>query len=72
MHKCVHLGLLLDSCLFQVLMVAGGLDCNQDRLSSTEQLLGESGSWKTTSSLPRAVGGVVGITLDNILYLTGG
>ena len=60
------------NCLFQVLMVAGGYGPNWDLLSSTEQLVGKSGPWKTTSSLPRAVRGVVGITLDNTLYMTGG
>ena len=53
-------------------MVAGGRDSTNAYLSSTEQLVGESGSWQTTSSLPRAVTGVVGITLDNTLYMTGG
>ena len=52
--------------------MAGGRDRDRALLSSTEQLVGESASWKTTSSLPRAVRGVVGITLDNTLYMTGG
>ena len=55
-----------------MLLVAGGVDSNLNMLSSTEQLVGESASWKTTTSLPRAVYGVVGISLDNTLYMTGG
>jgi len=56
----------------QVLLVAGGVGDNRVHLSSTEQLDGESASWKTTTSLPRAVYGVVGISLDNTVYMTGG
>ena len=58
--------------IIQVFIVTGGQDRHFALLSSTEQLVGESASWKTTSSLPRAVQGVVGITLDNTLYMTGG
>ena len=55
-----------------MLLVAGGVDSNFKILSSTEQLDGESASWKTTNSLPWAVFGVVGISLDNTLYMTVG
>ena len=55
-----------------MLLVAGGVDSNSNFLSSTEQLDGESASWKTTTSLPRAIFGMVGISLDNTLYMIGG
>ena len=54
-----------------MLLVAGGVGDNSVHLSSTEQLNEESASWKTTTSLPRAVYGVVGISLDNTVYMTG-
>ena len=56
---------------YKVLLVAGGLGLGKTLLSSTEQLDGESASWKTVTPLPRAVYGVVGITLNNMVFMTG-
>ena len=55
-----------------MILVAGGRDTNYQFLASTEQLVGETASWKTTTSLPRALWGVVGISVDNTIYMTGG
>jgi len=60
----------------QVILVAGGTTVSKDYrysfLSSTEQLVGETASWKTTTSLPRAMNELRGISVDNTIYMTGG
>ena len=49
----------------------GKVEGNWELISSTEQLVGDSASWKTTTSLPRAAKGLAGVTLDNTVYMTG-
>ena len=54
----------------QVLLVAGGY--GDKRLSSTEILVTLAGvEWKTVGSLPTAVAGLRGATLDNTVYMLG-
>ena len=48
-----------------MLLVAGGL------VSSTEILVTLAGVWRTVGSLPTAVWGLRGATLDNTVYMTG-
>ena len=56
----------------QVLLVAGGMDSPyDDPISSTEVLTSDSPAWTMATPLPRAVWGVSGVTVYNILYLTG-
>ena len=56
----------------QVLLVAGGLDDDYyPPLSSTEVLTVDSPAWTMATPLPRSLGGVRGISLDNIVYMTG-
>merc|ERR1711892_133839 len=55
----------------QVLIVAGGWDHNIN-LSSTEVLTSVSPSWTISTRLPRAMYGLRGVTVSNILYMTGG
>ena len=52
-------------------MVAGGVDSNYDTISSTEVLTTDSPAWTMATPLPRAVYGVRGITIGNIVTLTG-
>merc|ERR1711892_541680 len=56
----------------QVLLVAGGAGGGHGSLSSTEVLTGDSPAWTKATPLPRALGGLRGISLDNIVYMTGG
>jgi len=57
----------------QVLMVAGGLLADQfTSISSTEMLAPGSDSWTLATPLPSARTGLVGVTVDNRLYMTGG
>ena len=56
----------------QVLLVAGGMDSPyDDPFSSTEVLTSDSPAWTMATPLTRAVWGVKGVTVSNILYLTG-
>ena len=52
-------------------LVAGGYDDDDGRLSSTEMLTRTSSAWVMVNSLPRKISGVRGVTLGNILYMTG-
>ena len=56
----------------QVFLVAGGYDKSRNALSSTELLVEDSDAWTMSTPLPRAVDGLRGATLGNIVYLTGG
>ena len=56
--------------LVQVLLVAGG-DGAGNPLSSTELMVEGSDAWTMSTPLPRAVRGVRGATLGNIVYMTG-
>ena len=49
--------------------MAGGY--GDTRLSSTEILVTLAGVWRTVGSLPTAVAGLRGATLDNTVYMTG-
>ena len=55
---------------YQVLMVAGGWG-GSNYLSSTEMLTRTSSTWVMVNNLPRRISGVRGVTLGNILYMTG-
>ena len=55
----------------QVLLVAGGVDGDDNLLSSTEVLTVDSPVWTMVTPLPRAVRGVGSVTLDNTVYMTG-
>jgi hypothetical protein len=56
-----------------VFLVAGGVDDSYNRLSdSTEMLKSTSSAWVTVNNLPRKMYGIRGVTLGNILYMTGG
>jgi len=63
-HGC---GFYSDNTGEQVFLVAGGWD-----ISSTEILTRTSSAWVMVNSLPRKIFAVRGVTLDNILYMTGG
>ena len=53
-------------------MVAGGLLADQfTSISSTEMLAPGSDSWTLATPLPSARTGLVGVTVDNRLYMTG-
>ena len=52
-------------------LVAGGVDNYNHLLSSTEVLTMDSPSWTLTTPLPRAVEGVMGVTTEGRLYMTG-
>jgi len=56
----------------QVFLVAGGNDDNYIPFSSTEMLTMDSPGWTLTTPLPRAVRGVIGVTMGGTLYMTGG
>ena len=57
---------------WQVLLVTGGLDSNDDYLDSTELLVPGSSSWRlATGLLPRPMSGVRVATLANTMYATG-
>ena len=56
---------------WKVYLVAGGLNNNYERLSSTELLTTHSPTWSMTSPLPRTVYGFRGVTVWDILYMTG-
>ena len=57
---------------WQVLLVTGGLDSNDDYLDSTELLVPGSSSWRlATGLLPRPMRGMRVATLANTLYATG-
>jgi hypothetical protein len=47
------------------------VDINFNFLSSTEVLTMDSPGWTLTTPLPRAVAGLVGITVDAMFYITG-
>ena len=51
--------------------MAGGSD-DHNLLSSTEQMVEDSDVWSMTFPLPRALREVRGVTLGNILYMSGG
>ena len=53
-----------------VYLVTGG-GSNGQTLASTEILSPGSGSWKEVASLPQALQGLVGVTLDNTVLMTG-
>ena len=55
----------------QVLLVAGGWVSYDNYLSSTEILVTLAGVWRTVGSLPTAVRGLRGATLDNTVYMLG-
>lgn len=56
-----------------VLLVTGGEDTANIRLSSTELLVPGSGSWRLVAGqLPRPIADMKLATVDNVLYLTGG
>ena len=60
-----------------MILVAGGIDYRGLHVSSTEILVGSSGSWLTVTPLPdlphnrEGYGGIKGATLGNTLYMTG-
>ena len=57
---------------WQVLLVTGGRDSNDDYLDSTELLGPGSGSWRLLAALlPRPMKDMRLATVDNVLYLTG-
>ena len=57
---------------WQVLLVTGGLDSNDDYLDSTELLVPGSGFWRLAAGLlPRPMRGMRVATLANTLYATG-
>ena len=58
--------------MVQVFLVAGGYDAGYNPLSSTELLVESSDAWTMSTPLPRAVDGLRGATLGNIVYMTGG
>ena len=53
-----------------VYLVAGG-GAHGQTMASTEILSPGSGSWKEVASLPQALAGVMGVTLDNTVLMTG-
>ena len=56
----------------KVLLVAGGLLGDQfTAMSSTEVLALGSDTWTLATPLPQARSGLVGVTIDNRLYMTG-
>ena len=56
----------------QVYVVLGGLDTNYEKTSSTEQLRRGDSSWRQSRPLPRPLFALAAVTLDNIIYFTGG
>ena len=55
-----------------MLLVTGGEDTANIRLSSTELLVPGSGSWRLVAGqLPRPIADMKLATVDNVLYLTG-
>ena len=58
---------------WQVLLVAGGRDGNDNQLDSTELLVPGSGSWRLAAGLlPRPMVSMRVATVDNTVFLTGG
>ena len=58
----------------QVLLVAGGFtesDNGGDWLASTELLTSQSSHWVYASSLPRKLGGLRGVAMGGVIYMTG-
>ena len=55
----------------QVLLVTGGLDSSNNRLSSTELLLPSATSWSYSGALPSPRNLLKGATLDNKVLVTG-
>jgi len=55
----------------QVFLVAGGY-YNYDYMSSTEVLIGNSPTWALTTPLPRILVAMRAVTVQGVLYLTGG
>ena len=51
--------------------MAGGSGAGGNSLSSTEILVTLAGEWRTVGSLPTAVYGLRGATLDNTVYMLG-
>ena len=54
---------------FQVFLVTGGWDSENDALTSTEKF--SEGSWKYIENLPEAIYAMRGISLKNEIILTG-
>ena len=54
----------------QVYLVAGGIDAGfKNTFSSTEVY--REGRWSTVGALPAVVHGLKGVTVDNIVFMTG-
>ena len=71
----VSIGFVISLCLhqfIQVFLVAGGWADDTFPFWSTEILEGVDRSWIMNTPMPRALSGMRGLTLDNILYMTGG
>ena len=56
---------------FQVLLVAGGYNKDQEIFSSTELFAAGSSTWTITNPLPWGLYYMRGLTLGNVVYLTG-
>ena len=52
-------------------LIAGGYDGRWQLLSSAEMLARTSSGWVSVNNLPRKFGGVRGVTLGGVLYMTG-
>ena len=55
-----------------MLIITGGMDDEQERLSSTELFDSTNGQWYTCSDLPHPHNWLQSVIVDNILYLLGG
>ena len=55
----------------QVYLVAGGMGQGSKYLASTEIYYASLGKWKSAEPLPVPLVGVAGITISNIVYMTG-
>ena len=55
-----------------MLIITGGMDDEQERLSSTELFDSTNGQWYTCSDLPQPHNWLQSVIVDNILYLLGG
>ena len=55
----------------QVYLVAGGKGLGSSLLASTEVYSANHGEWRSVQPLPVPVVGVAGVTISNIVYMTG-
>ena len=55
----------------QVYLVAGGKGLGSSLLASTEIYSDSLGEWSSVEPLPVPVVGVAGVTISNIVYMTG-